>query len=550
MRLAAWMFVIGLCSVAAYGQSPTSHCGECAVIRIAAQAEANAVRIDHDRTNGYVYYSTIDGRIFELQPPVVGVGPVEVYSSADHGLGSAVLGFVIGEDGTMFIVGNDAVGPNNVATIMKGEKQEGGGRSWTKLAETEPYPRSATPFDHLFNGMAVSPDGAHLFVNSGSRTDHGEVQTNSGAFPDERESPITSAILRIPIDTTNLLIPNNVDSLMQKQFFFADGVRNSYDLAFSPWGDLFATENSGDRDDTEELNWIREGHHYGFPWRMGTSDTPQQFRPYIPASDPFINPSSYSASNGFFYEDPTYPPAPGIEFTDPVPNTGPDGVAFRKESDGMVANAADEGIAIGSFTPHRSPLGLAWFDGAIPVSGGEYCSAYVLSWTGSESGLLSPFSDAAEDLMCLKLNKIDDAYTMESSILVSGFDNPIDATLVDGFNLYVVEYGGGRGIWEIKLARPGSNETVPSLTPFTISTFPNPASRNLGVSITSKTALFVDFELFDFLGRSHSDVAESSQIGIGQTQLEIDTMHLPAGVYLLKVSGAGMTQTTPVVIVR
>ena len=51
---------------------------------------------------------------------------------------------------------------------------------------------------------------------------------------------------------------------------------------------------SGDRDDSEELNWLREGHHYGFPWRMGLNETPQQFADYDPAEDLLLNPASYA----------------------------------------------------------------------------------------------------------------------------------------------------------------------------------------------------------------------------------------------------------------
>jgi hypothetical protein len=57
---------------------------------------------------------------------------------------------------------------------------------------------------------------------------------------------------------------------------FATGLRNAYDLTFSPQGDLFTADNNPDRFDrtlrylpSEELNHIRQGHFYGFPEVFG-----------------------------------------------------------------------------------------------------------------------------------------------------------------------------------------------------------------------------------------------------------------------------------------
>jgi mono/diheme cytochrome c family protein len=57
---------------------------------------------------------------------------------------------------------------------------------------------------------------------------------------------------------------------------FANGFRNPYDLAFSPNGELFTADNNPDAlDDTlrylppEELDYVRQGRHYGFPDAFG-----------------------------------------------------------------------------------------------------------------------------------------------------------------------------------------------------------------------------------------------------------------------------------------
>ncbi|GAB5409195.1 MAG: hypothetical protein BalsKO_15600 [Balneolaceae bacterium] len=41
---------------------------------------------------------------------------------------------------------------------------------------------------------------------------------------------------------------------------------------------FFGTENAGDRDDSEELNWLQQGKHYGFPWVIGGNETPSDLQ--------------------------------------------------------------------------------------------------------------------------------------------------------------------------------------------------------------------------------------------------------------------------------
>jgi len=208
-----------------------------------------------------------------------------VYTAADHGFSRASALF-IDADGTFYVLKRIDLSGYNIATITKGEVDPSNAeRTWFTLAETAPYERCDCIFNHEVNGLVVSPDNRSLFINSGSRTDHGEVQDGNRQFPDLRETALTAIVLRIPTDARDLVLPNDRDALRAQGFLFAEGLRNAYDLAFAPNGDLFATENGPDRDMAEELNWLREGHHYGFPWRMGLEDTPQQFPGYDPASD-------------------------------------------------------------------------------------------------------------------------------------------------------------------------------------------------------------------------------------------------------------------------
>ena len=100
---------------------------------------------------------------------------------------------------------------------------------------------------HSNNGIAFGPDGK-LYVGVGATTDHGPIN-----------QPMEAAILRMNPDGSDLEV-------------FATGLRNPYDLTFSPDGDLFAGDNNATEVNRtlrmippEELNHIRRGAHYGFP---------------------------------------------------------------------------------------------------------------------------------------------------------------------------------------------------------------------------------------------------------------------------------------------
>jgi glucose/arabinose dehydrogenase len=104
---------------------------------------------------------------------------------------------------------------------------------------------------HSNNGIAFGPD-ERLYVGIGSTTDHGPMRRSREAM-----------ILAMNPDGSDVEV-------------FATGLRNPYDLTFSPDGDLFTADNNPDRFDrtlrylpSEELNHIRQGHFYGFPEVFG-----------------------------------------------------------------------------------------------------------------------------------------------------------------------------------------------------------------------------------------------------------------------------------------
>ena len=421
----------------------------------------NSVRLAKDPRNNQLYYLKINGDIFRVNlQPGNGSTSTKVYSATDHGLNSSVEGLAIGPDGTLYVLGNIITNSSmTFARISKGVPNVNGVRIWSSLARTEPYPRSATAFDHVFNGIIVSPDGQYIFANSGSRTDHGEVQANGTLFPNTREVGLTAKIFRLPASGSNLILTNDINVLAQAGYIFAEGVRNSFDFAFAPNGDLFATENGPDRDMSEELNWLRPGLHFGFPWRIGGADNPQQFPGYDPSTDKLLDPRFIAVNNGYYHNDPTFPPPP-TNFAEPVINLGPDADSFRDPADGTIKDASNLGQTVSTFTGHRSPLGLV-FDRVGAMAPPFQNHGFLLSWTpGDPAGnaVAGPFKDASADMVDLNLTKLGDTnYQSTVTRIIGSFSNPIDAEIV-GNRIYVIEYGNSQGLWEITF--PASQTTV------------------------------------------------------------------------------------------
>jgi len=442
---------------------------------------ANSVRIVKDPRTEQLYYLKMNGDIYRvnLMPGNGTSTSNKVYGAADHGIADSAQGMAIGPDGTIYIVGNTTTNSGNstFARIMKGVPDGGGGRTWSLLAETEPYPLSRTAFDHVFNGMVVSPDGNDIYVNSGSRTDHGEVQSVGGLYPGAREVALTAKIFRLPAGGSNLLLANDITALRSAGYVFAEGTRNSFDLAFAPNGDLFATENGPDRDMSEELNWLRPGLHYGFPWRIGGADNPQQFPDYDPGTDRLLDPRFIAVQSGFYQNDPTFPPPP-TNFAEPVINLGPDADSYRDPADGSIKEASGQGQTLSTFTAHRSPLGLV-FDTAGAMAPPYRNHGFMLSWTPGDSNGTSvpgPFKDPSEDMVDLDLTRLENTnYQARVTRIIGGFSNPIDAEIISN-KVYVIEYGGNQGIWEITFP--------PAPTPFTLDAVGWQADGSFGLRLS------------------------------------------------------------------
>jgi glucose/arabinose dehydrogenase len=414
-------------------------------LRKVMDVDPGHIRLVHDAAKGVTYLVNPASGLFRVN--LLGSdSPALVASLTDILPQSTLTGLAVGPDGAVYVVGNLTSGANqNIGVVRQGIANDAGQFAWQTLVTTEPYPLSDTPFDHQVNGIVVSPDGQWVYLNSGSRTDHGEVQANVGAFPEAREAPLTARVFRLPASATELSLPNDEAALEALGVVFARGTRNAYDLAFAPNGDLFAVDNGPDADYPDELNWLREGRHYGFPWRFGVDDNPQQFPDYSSVFDKRLSGDFTAVQTGAYRADPTFPKSPG-GFTEPVKNLGPAAGQYRAADGAQKTIAAGE--ALYTFTPHRSPLGLVFATSEkMPAdlrSTPTTFSAFLLSW-GAAGGTLT---DRGQDLLHLALTKRGDNYEAVTTQIARDFKNPIDAVLIDN-RLYVLEFGPGSAIWEI-----------------------------------------------------------------------------------------------------
>lgn len=414
-------------------------------LRKVATVGAANVRLAQNPRDGVLYYLHPENGIYSVD--LTSGDTAQAIARMDIVTNGVAAGMTFAPDGTLYVVVNQNVPPKSTqAVIRKGVPAADGSYAWETVAQTEPYPLAGNNFDHFYNGIVPSPDGASLFVNAGSRTDHGEVEPNVRAFPNTREVPLTSAILRIPADSKNLILP--ADEAALKPYLYADGTRNSFDPVFAPNGDLIVGDNGPDADLPDELNWIREGRHYGFPWKFGAQDNPQQFADYSASSDKRLQPGFFGVENGFYRNDPTFPKPPeGVTFTDPIINLGPDADQYRAE-DGTERDSSDEGKPLQTFTPHRAPLGLEFItDPTLPADlrGTDTTMSALITGWGAAAGTLS---DRGADILHLKFTKKGDNYEIVTEQVAQGFNFPVDAEMI-GNKYYLLEWGENGAIWEL-----------------------------------------------------------------------------------------------------
>jgi hypothetical protein len=513
---------------------------------------SNVTRLAFDPVTQRLCYLRINGDVYAVidngtDPPF----DTLLHTAADHLLTEA-FGIAF-HDSDLFVIGNriDQTTQRAEGILHRARLLADGQREWSVAARTELYHWGGK--GHGFNHVVVSPDGQYLLLNSGSRTDHGEVQDVGGLFPGLREDPITAKILRVPIDANEVVLMNDETTLTNAMQLFASGVRNTYDMAFNAAGDLFGVDNSGDHDDPEEMNWLQEGGHYGFPWAAGGNTNPTVLPGYDPVLDPLLNPGYPAAATDFYY-DADFPAAPPVTLTDPLLNIGPDADRLRDPLTAGMMDASDSGAPIRSFTCHRSPLGLV-FDRDSILSGDLRGDGFVLSFTpgGDTTGysVIAPWgipvvpADPSEDLLHLELNYDEDVndYIFSATRIAAGFYLPVDAELV-GNVLYVVENWGGiqRSIWKVTMPLFSGVSDLDEKDRDVLRVWPVPAQDAIYWSTLGSEPEQV--EIIDLDGRV-VNTTRTQQSANG-----LSVAGLPAGVYALRVTGTMRRNVSRFVVAR
>ena len=297
-----------------------------------------------------------------------------------------VLGMTMDKQKRLYIASNQqnktTPPPQNIVTIYRTTSFADGIPANPKPWFQTNYPGSAA-YIHGVEHIAFGPDG-FLYAGNGARTDGGLTSSDTNWFGGG-ETPITACLWRI-------------DPALERPTLevFARGIRNAYGFCWNDRGEMFATENGPDADAPEELNFIERGRHYGFPYTFA------------------------NWTKKAYAKTPDAPP--GLEFTLPIPNLGPDG-GFAGEP-------------VYSFDPHSGPGGIVFLGDDFPVG---YRGSFLLTRFGNF--IRTPKDNVGFDVLQAKLAR-NAAGTYEARIhtVLTALGRPIDLHLSGRGKVYICEY--------------------------------------------------------------------------------------------------------------
>lgn len=188
----------------------------------------------------------------------------------------------------------------------------------TTLGEAETLirdlPYGHAHWSHNSKPIGISPDG-QLFISVGSPC--------NSCVP---EDPRYSTLMRSKLDGSDLQI-------------YARGLRNSIGFDWAPWsGALYATDNGADMlgDDfpPDELNLVREGAFYGWPWYHGENHP-----------DPNLGIEAPELSS--------YPASPAFKFR---AHNAPLGIHFIRQTEGLAVEDQQSALVALHGSWNRSQL--------------------------------------------------------------------------------------------------------------------------------------------------------------------------------------------------
>lgn len=214
---------------------------------------------------GPVYVSELGGTVWRLRDED-GDGAFEArdrFVQVEPG----ITGIALAPDGALYV--------SHTGRITAARDLDGDGRAEDVREVLSGLPSGR----HQNNGLAFGPDGRLYMTNGSTCNECQEADLRS------------AAILRLNADGTGLEV-------------FARGLRNPYDLTFTPDGRLWATDNGSDPpcNTIDELNLIVEGGDYGWPYSPGCDAFAKGMRP---VADMGFNTSSDGLA---YYDASAFPP--------------------------------------------------------------------------------------------------------------------------------------------------------------------------------------------------------------------------------------------------
>ncbi len=361
-------------------------------LREVVRLPAKAVRMASDGRGDVIYLLSENGDVWRLQPASGQIRQLFWAKNylekrpGDLGGPLFVLGMTMDKQGRLYIASNQqnnsTLPVQNIVTIYRTADSENGDPANPKPWFQTSYPGNAA-YIHAVENIGFGPDGM-LYVGNGARTDGNEAGTDPNYYHGG-ETPVTSCIWRL-----------NPASEKPEIEVFARGIRNAYGFCWNDLGEMFGTENGPDADAPEELNHIEKGKHYGFPYTF--SNWTKKAYAHTPE------------------------PPPGLVFTPPIANLGPDG-GFAGEP-------------IYTFDPHSSPGGIVFLGPDFPPG---YRGTFLLSRFGNF--IETPKDNVGYDVLQAVLQKnAQGVYEAHIKTVLAPLGRPIDVHLAGKGKVYICEY--------------------------------------------------------------------------------------------------------------
>ncbi|MEY2878312.1 MAG: hypothetical protein RLZZ15_692, partial [Verrucomicrobiota bacterium] len=351
-----------------------------------------------------------NGDLFRLDPATGNLSRLLTAKDyADTSAGNIdALGLTIDSKRRLYLVSNQRVAEKpwhvNRVVIFRSAPLEANGvpgklRAWLRTS----YPWGNNYYNHGVCHIAEGPDGK-IYVSSGARTDGGEV--DGGVFKNDTvywkggETDLTAGLWRLDPERDSPDIE-----------MFARGIRNAWTFAWNDRGELFSASNGPDAHRAEELDFVEQGKHYGFPYQYAAdpaSDKPYPYTPDVP---------------------------PGLTVVPALKNFGP-------------AAGGSPTKPIATFDAHSSPTGMLFCGPEFPPAlRGKFLMARLGNFIGP--------AEVGYDILALDIQRnAAGVHEVRAETFLAPLARPVDVARL-GRKLYIIEYTRPIGTKTGRPSNPG-----------------------------------------------------------------------------------------------